>query len=228
MSGISIQDIKDFHDVVRLLEEHPEWRADLRRLVLTDELLALPSQIAQLTEQVTQMTVQMQALAEAQRQAGAQLVTLSEIVQRLSVDVGHLKGDGLEVRYTLKGVPFVTRVVRRPHTLSPEELDAVLEDAETRGLLSTEEGEEIALADLVIRGKQRGTGTDVYLVTEVSWGVGIEDVQRAATRAALLAKTGVMTIPAVAGEWVTPDAQQLALAMRVWQLTPIRAVPPAS
>jgi hypothetical protein len=34
--------VEDFQDLIRLLQERPEWRADLRRLVLTDELLALP------------------------------------------------------------------------------------------------------------------------------------------------------------------------------------------
>ena len=52
----SLQDITDFHDVVRLLEQHPEWRAELRRLILTEELLALPDQFAELTRQVTRLT----------------------------------------------------------------------------------------------------------------------------------------------------------------------------
>lgn len=214
MAGTSTPEIRDFHDVVRMLETHPEWRADLRRLILTDELLALPQEMAQLTSHVSRLTEQM--------------ATLTEVVQRVSVDVGRLKGDGLEVRYTLRSVPSITRAVRRPFSLSPGELDAMLEDAETRGMLSDAESEEIARADLVIRGKQRGTGTDVYLVIEISWGVGIEDVQRAAARTALLAKVGVHAIPAVAGEWVTPDAQQLAPGLGVWQFTPSRVVPPTA
>ena len=32
-------DTLDLQEVVRLLETHPEWRAELRRIVLTDELL---------------------------------------------------------------------------------------------------------------------------------------------------------------------------------------------
>jgi hypothetical protein len=31
--------LQDFHDLVGILEQHPEWRAELRRLVLTEELL---------------------------------------------------------------------------------------------------------------------------------------------------------------------------------------------
>ncbi len=212
MAGTSIPEIQDFHDVVRLLETHPEWRSDLRRLILTDELLALPQEMAQLTSQVSRLTEQM--------------ATLTDIVQRVSVDVGRLKGDGLEVRYTLRGIPLVTRVLRRPHPLSQAELDALLEEAESRGLLSSTESGEIILADLVIRGKQKGA--EVYLVIEVSWGVGTDDVQRAAKRAALLAKIGISTIPAVAGEWITPEAQQLAPGLGVWQFSPSRVVSPTS
>ena len=34
--------VRDFTDLVRLLNEHPEWQSELRRIVLTDELLTLP------------------------------------------------------------------------------------------------------------------------------------------------------------------------------------------
>jgi hypothetical protein len=34
--------VREFHDLIELLEQHPEWRADLRRLVLTEEVLGLP------------------------------------------------------------------------------------------------------------------------------------------------------------------------------------------
>src|SRR5215813_14524166 len=160
MAGTSISEIRDFHDVVRLLETHPEWRTDLRRLILTDELLSLPQAMAQLAVHVSRLTDQM--------------TTLTEVMQRVSVDVGRLKGDGLEVRYTLRGVPLVTRVVRRPHPLSLEELDTLLAEAETQGLLSAQESEEITLADLVISGTQRSTGTPIYVLAEISWGIGVD------------------------------------------------------
>ncbi|MCX7623940.1 MAG: hypothetical protein N2Z82_09365, partial [Thermomicrobium sp.] len=34
--------VEDFTDLVRLLEQYPEWRAQLRRLLLSEELLTLP------------------------------------------------------------------------------------------------------------------------------------------------------------------------------------------
>jgi hypothetical protein len=42
--------VEDFQDLVRLLEQHPEWRAELRRLVLTEELLELPALVRDLAE----------------------------------------------------------------------------------------------------------------------------------------------------------------------------------
>ena len=92
MAATSIQDIRDFHDVVRLLEEHPEWRAELRRLILSDELLALPQQMARLTEQVSRLTEQM--------------ATLTEITRRQTADLARLKGDGLDVRISSGACPL--------------------------------------------------------------------------------------------------------------------------
>lgn len=34
--------VEAFHDLVRLLEQHPQWRAQLRRMLLTDQLLDEP------------------------------------------------------------------------------------------------------------------------------------------------------------------------------------------
>jgi hypothetical protein len=42
--------VQDFHDLVRLLEQRPEWRLELHRLVLTEELLGLPAIVRDLAE----------------------------------------------------------------------------------------------------------------------------------------------------------------------------------
>jgi GGDEF domain-containing protein len=56
--------ITDFHDLVRLLEQHEEWRKELRRLLLTDELLNLPNAFRELHKLVDRRFAE---LAEAQR-----------------------------------------------------------------------------------------------------------------------------------------------------------------
>jgi hypothetical protein len=86
--------VTEFHDLVRLVEERPEWRAELRRLVLTDELLALPDQVARLrhdTEQgFQQLAAQIAGLSAAQTRTEEQLVILSQAQARTEERLGVL------------------------------------------------------------------------------------------------------------------------------------------
>ena len=49
--------VDDFHDFIRLIETRPEWRTELRRLVLTNELLAMPEQLAELRARMSEVLV---------------------------------------------------------------------------------------------------------------------------------------------------------------------------
>ena len=200
--------VEEFHDLVRILEERPEWRNELRRLILTDQLLALPEQLAELRAYTEQ---RFQALA-------VQMADLIQVVQTFATDLGTLKGRSLEWEYRTKVYTYFGRIVRRAHVLSPEELTALLEDAIDSGALSEAQAEDVSLADVLVRGRRRSDGATVFLVVEVSWGVGPQDVERAIRRAALLARTGTPALPVVAGTWVTPEAASLARTHQVWQL----------
>jgi len=61
--------ITDVQDMFRLLEQHPEWLAQLRALVFTQELLQLPKDF--------------QEIREIQRQTEAHLKELAELVKEL-------------------------------------------------------------------------------------------------------------------------------------------------
>ncbi len=52
--------VESFRELISLLEQRPEWRAELRRLLLTEELLSLP-------ELMRGLAAEVRALAEAQR-----------------------------------------------------------------------------------------------------------------------------------------------------------------
>jgi hypothetical protein len=117
-------------------------------------------------------------------------------------------------------------LIRRPHTLSADELVALIEEAITRGQLSQDEANDLFKADVVVRGRQRDEGGDIYLVVDVSWGIGLSDVQRASERVTRFARLGTPTLPVVAGMWVTPEARQAAQALSVWQVTNGRVTAP--
>jgi len=211
--------VQDFHDLVALVTQHPEWRAELRRLVLTEELLALPQIVHDLAEAQQRTERQIAQLVEAQRRTERQIV-------RLQDDVGELKGIVLEQRYRNRAFAYFSRLVRRMHTATDDALVALLEEAVVRGVLSEDGMDEIGRADVVVRGQRRDGSGEVYLVVEVSGGVGTGDVERAVRRAALLGQTGLQTLPVVAGERITDEAAELARAMRVWQVLDGRVTAP--
>jgi hypothetical protein len=153
---------------------------------------------------------------------------LTEDVRVLKIDVGDLKGDNLERRYREKAPAYFGRLVRRMHVLSAEELAGLLEDAVDQGQLTEAEKDEAILTDMVVRGRYQGSGAEVYLVIEVSWGVGVHDVERAVQRAAVLGKLGIPALPVVAGKAVTAQAEQLAHEQHVWQVIDGQTVSPQS
>ncbi len=69
--------VTDFNDLTRLLAERPEWQAELRRLILTEDLLALPGIVRELAEA-------QRDLAEAQRRTEVQVQALTARVDDLA------------------------------------------------------------------------------------------------------------------------------------------------
>ena len=83
--------VREFHDFIEILEERPEWREELRRLVLTDELLKLPEMVKELVEaqrrteeKLENLTDRVNALAEAQRRTEERIDTLAEKLESLT------------------------------------------------------------------------------------------------------------------------------------------------
>ena len=75
--------------ILELLRTDPEFREEVRRLILTEDLLALPSKVDQLVEAVRELTAvqrqqaeQIRALAEAQRRTEERVEALAEAQRR--------------------------------------------------------------------------------------------------------------------------------------------------
>ena len=281
--------IRDFHDLVRILEEHPQWRAELRRLVLTEELLHLPEELAAfraeterrlarleevligLTARVDSLAARMDELAEAQRRTEERLEALTARVDELAeaqrrteerlealtarvdelaeaqrrteerlealtarvdaltarvdklaqvqegmlVDLGRLKGRDKEREFREKAPAYFGRYLSGLRVFSAAELAQMLEPALEQGLLTLEEYLQVLEADLVACGKRRASGEEVYLVAEVSWGIGLRDLERAVLRAGYLARTGRQVLPAIGGEEVLAHVEKEAMARGV-------------
>ncbi len=82
--------VSDFREWIRILYEHPEWRDELRRLVLSEELLKLPEAMRRLEESVQRLSEAVHELWEAvHRLAEAQQRT-EQRVDRLEIAVAEL------------------------------------------------------------------------------------------------------------------------------------------
>jgi len=231
------EQIESIQDLIRFLETYPEWRARLRLLLLANELITLPDQVRALIDRIAELAAaqarteqHLSELAAAQARSEQHLSKVEEALVQLAVaqarteerlvrierDVSILKGDRLELRYGKQSVAAYGCWLRRSRILSHEQVYELLDDAVDAERLTMNERDLIAPADVIVRGKDRAADEEVYLVVEVSWGVGIHDVERAAERAALLAKIGTPTRAAVVGRIILPEAEEKARTLGVW------------
>ena len=73
--------VDDFQDLLRLLEARPEWRAQLRRLLIPDDVLELPALVARLAEAQVRAEERLSGVEE--RLSGVE-ERLSGVEERLS------------------------------------------------------------------------------------------------------------------------------------------------
>jgi hypothetical protein len=183
--------------------------------------------LAELAEAQHRTEQRLTELAGAQHHTDQQIAALVVTVQGLTDKMSKGKRKELETYYCL-GSPLFGVLVRRPQVLSMGDLADLLDAAFEQGTLNLLDVREIQRADVVVRGTRREDGAMVYLVVEVSWSVDNGDVERAARRAASLAKSGLPVLPVVAGEVIRPSAAELAQQLRVWQVTDSDVIAPAA
>ena len=194
---------------------------------LTARVDDLTQQVQQLTVRMDQLTARVDSLTERMDQLTARVDQLTVDTQRLTGEFGKLKGWQLEERYFRRAPAYFAPILRRIRALSPEELAELLDSLENAGQLSEAEVRDIQNADVVVRGRDRETGEERYLLVEVSVGVGLEDVERAARRANLLARAlNVPVLPVVAGEYFRAEAMRAANELGVWKVLDGGCEPP--
>ena len=82
--------VNDLQDLTRLLATHPEWLSEVRRLVLTKELLSLPDIVRELAEAQRRTEERLEQLAEAQRRTEERLEQLAIRLDQLAIRVDQL------------------------------------------------------------------------------------------------------------------------------------------
>lgn len=209
--------VNDFSDLTRLLAERPEWRAELRRLVLTDDILELPAIVRELAEAQRRTEERLDALtARVEELVKVQLrteETLSEVIKRMDAfaawqsrandDFAVLIGEMLERRYRDRAHGYFSIVLRKIRVPTWEEVEKLAEP------LTEEELRDLLQTDVIVRGQpKQNKEQTLWLAVEVSRVVDREDVERAWRRAELLSKCGVIAVSGVAGHALTHGAEE--------------------
>lgn len=98
---------------------------------------------------------------------------------------------------------------------NPDFLD-LLDDAEEEGIISTEQHLQVHQLDLILTGRRKSDGAEVYIAAEISITIGDSDITRAAERAAILGTTlSQPVVPVVIGANVDDARTALATANNV-------------
>lgn len=212
--------IETTEDIIKVLREQPDVREEIRRLILTDELLRLPAQFAEMRQDQAEMRqdqaemrheiqrisqTQMEML-QAQDEMQQEQTGMRREIQRISQtqiqmqnDVGMLKGLSAfaptERRYGLIALEL---------ELEPEDLLAPLEIARLSMNDAARDIDQSVLqsfrdSDLIIRARN-SAGQLCYITVEISYTVGHSDIDRAIAHAEIITRlTGAPAFPVVSG-----------------------------
>ena len=162
--------INSMQDFSRLLREHPDWRDEVRRLLLTDELLELPQRFAEYAEETDK---RLDALL-------TQAAASNRRLDALERDVSELKGIVLQLRLQHVGAGRITTMFKLRNTRALRmaeanrnsvEFENILADAEDTGIITEADYDRLMVTDLIVRGVIRGSSTIVYVPVEATYTI---------------------------------------------------------
>ncbi|HPD04534.1 MAG TPA: hypothetical protein P5130_07950 [Spirochaetota bacterium] len=224
--------IRSYFDLISILREHPDWLDELRKLILTEELINLPKKFDEFVKQYQnfienefkplKQTVQKQGediavLKEDVAVLKEDVAVLKQDVGVLKSDVGDLKGDSFERKVRERAPSYFGKIIRKCKLISHIELANILDDALDTGIIGDDERDDALLCDIVVTGALRSDKErKVLIVAEVSVVVDKQDVERAASRTKVIEKCmGLPGIPVVIGKEHTEGALKRADELQV-------------
>ena len=198
--------INNIEDLVRILDENPEWLEVVRTRLLTRELLELPQTVAEwvatvneLSNEVKTTSAAVKELTNTVNELANELRATNRRLDRLQDDVGWLKGR------------IIYDIVRDDAALIAGDMGFVLQRTLVRAdLRRLMEGQDLSdltrgdvrsfhRADLVMEVVD-SEGNPHYVAVEASFTVNGRDSRRALRNAELLTRlTGLPATAAVAG-----------------------------
>ena len=218
----------------RALQEDPELLAEVRRLVLTEELLAMPGQLAEVIERQDRVETQLvevirvqnalletqNKLLEGQDEMRGDIKALHVMYRRQHDDLGRFRGkyaadaarkhtfDMARIFARLRGYNRVISLKRLSEDERNELLGENYDAVEALGFHDTA-WDTFRVADVMVEvTEMRGSKPAFYVTAEASFTGDREDTRRAAEHAKMLRRaTGQDAYAVVAAVRIAPSAQ---------------------
>ena len=217
--------IRSYFDLISILRDHPDWLDELRKLILTEELINLPKKFDEFVKQYQNFIEnEFKPLKQTVQKQGEDIAVLKEDVAVLKQDVGvlksdvgDLKGDSFERKVRERAPSYFGKIIRKCKLISHIELANILDDALDAGIIGDDERDDALLCDVVVTGALRNNKErKVLIVAEVSVVVDKQDVERAYSRTKIIEKCmGLPGIPVVIGKEHTEGALKRADELQV-------------
>lgn len=222
----------DAAEIIRQLEGDPGLRAQMRAVLLGDELLGLPDLVRQLVRAQERTERRIHELQDAME---LRFVALEGRVEHHDARFDRVDArfdrvdarlDWVDARFEqvegrlgaieadlgdLKGRSVEDRVRSDPRRYVPSRISrrvrAITPDEveEILGRLDVDEADDLSRADALIRATVPD-GTEVVFVVEASWNAHGDDIERAVQRAALARRAGLEAAPMVISQRVPHDS----------------------
>ena len=188
--------INTIEDLVRVLDENPEWLEALRARLLTRKLIELPRLFAEFAASVNQRFDEQDKVLAGHSE---EFVSVKRELRLLRDDVGDLKGLRAESR-AVKEIVLIADLLGLTLTrvLTADDLLGLLR-AQTLPDLHGNVRASFLRADIVAEAVDEG-GETRYIAVEASYTVNGRDTERAVRNAGILARlTGKAARAVVAG-----------------------------
>jgi hypothetical protein len=185
-------------DLLRLLRENEEFRATVRRELLTEELLALPQRFAEYAKANDARLDRMDARFDG---IDVRLDRIDGRLDRVEANVDMLRGDTLERKTSTRLRQMLGRAfdVRRVQVIwlssgvvAPldrmNEFARKVEEGADAGIITEAEEDRLIQTDMVVRCLRKADGTRLWIAAEASGVIGERDISRARESAEALRK----------------------------------------
>ena len=195
--------IDTIEDLMRILDDHPEWLEAMRMRLLTRELIEMPQRLAEFmastNERLDKLEGRFDKLEGRVGDVETGLTGLQAEVKRMGVDVGNLKGaHAKSVAISEADVIAESVGLRLTRVLAGQEISDL---ARRKDVTDIPRNEMLSFrrADVIMEAADPD-GAVSYVAVEVSYTVNERDVERAVRNAGMLARfTGKPAHAVVAG-----------------------------